>query len=152
MACAVISLLGKNELCFVYSTMNSKHYTDVLQNQLLSFTYYNFGSQIKPFLFMQDIAPFYSSSHTKICLKKCEINVVEQPALSSDCSPIESIWGALAKSAYSAGKLYCSVEEPKGEIEPQWSLNAPTIICNCTSSMLQICRAFIHSNCSKISY
>ena len=69
---------------------------------------------------MQDNATPHVSASTKLFLERHGIRILEWPACSPDCNPIENLWGIIVRRVYEAGKCYQTVEELEKAILAVW--------------------------------
>ena len=51
------------------------------------------------------------SEHQRNFLEHHGIRILEWPACSPDCNPIENLWGSIVRRVYEGGKCYQTVEE-----------------------------------------
>lgn len=118
-------------LAFVSSKMNAQDYQNVLQAHLLPFI----GNNQQQLILQQDNAPIHSSRSTKNWLSTNNIVPMEWPACSPDLSPIENLFGILARRVYDNGKQYDTVSNLKAAIQHEWNNLDATLLRNLTGSM-----------------
>ena len=87
MVWGAMSSAGVGPLCFLRSNVNTAVYQEVL-DQL-------YGDA--DFIFQQDLAPAHSAKATSTWLKDHGIPVLNWPANSPDCNPIENLWGIVKR-------------------------------------------------------
>lgn len=101
---------GKLKLCFVPPKMNSEMYTEMLDDVLIE--YLESKNEIE-FIYQQDNASIHVSSKSKEFFSSRSISLMEWPARSPDLNPIENLWGIIARTVYTNGKQYSTVQELK---------------------------------------
>jgi transposase len=143
------SFSGKAELAFTTSKMNSAEYISVLNDNLLPFL--NRFAHPRC-VFQQDNAPVHSSRATKAWLQAHGVNVLEWPACSPDCNPIESIWGTMVGRIYVDHKQYQSVAGLKSAIIRTWTEIDKKMLENHANSMRNRIFQVIHKKGGPIDY
>ena len=83
----------------------------------LLFDYFIYGTGRNNFFLMQDNVSVHRSYHSKKLFEKFDMDVLKCPALYTHLKPIENIWGALVRAAYSKAKQFNSVADLKRTIE-----------------------------------
>lgn len=111
MVWAAFSSAGKAQLCFVPSKMNSKTYTDMLEDALITFLDEKMDEDS---IFQQDNASIHVSRESRNWLKEHKIDLLGWPACSPDLNPIENLWRWMSRKIYgqkAQGKTYKTVLE-----------------------------------------
>ncbi|XGW23090.1 hypothetical protein V3C99_005379 [Haemonchus contortus] len=123
---------GKLELAFPLCRMDSQEYQEVLEFHLLPFLR---GARRRTHVFQHDNASVHVSRSTKEWLQRHGVAVMDWPACSPDCNPIENLWGIMARRVYLNNRQYNSVEELKAAILAVWESIDDTTITNLVQSM-----------------
>ena len=97
--------------------MNSKMYTDLLGDILISFMDDKMEDSA---IFQHDNASIYVSTITKSWFIGHNIHVLDWSACSPDMNPIENIWGILARRVYANSRQFGDAAELKQEINSVW--------------------------------
>ena len=124
--------LGKVDLAFPSSRINSEEYQGVLESHLLPFLE---EFRLLDITFQQDNASVHVSKSTKAWFASKKINVLDWPACSPDLNPMENLWAIIVRRIYSNNKKYESKEELKAAIRRAWTSIEPKIIRNLVESM-----------------
>lgn len=149
MVWGAFSALGKLDLAFTSSHMNSEDYQEVLQNHLIPFK--NRFRRI-PLLFQQDNAAIHVSRSTKAWFERKRITLFEHPARSPDLNPMENVWGILVRRIYANNKQYGSIQELKQAILDAWDTVEVHVINNLVNSMPNRIFDVIQRNGKAIDY
>ena len=94
---------GKLPICFISTHMNSNTYMDLLGNVLISYIEHKSHND---FIFQQDNDSIHVCKHSKEWFSRMDIPLLEWPACSPDCNPIENLWAILARNVYSSGRQF----------------------------------------------
>jgi len=113
MCWAEFSSIFKTQMYFISTKMNSKMYTDFLEDILIPFMDDNMDGNA---IFQQDNASIHVSTLTKSWLTDHNITYLDCPACSPKMNPIENLWGILARRVYQYGKKLDDVASLKQEI------------------------------------
>lgn len=140
---------GKVALTFTSTRMNSEHYIQLLADNLLPFIRRNRRSSL---IFQQDNAAIHASRQTKDWLNDERIPILDWPARSPDCNPIENIWGIMVRRIYANNKQYDRVEELEESILACWNNLEQSVIDNLISSMENRIYSIISNKGNKIQY
>lgn len=119
-------------LAYPSTRMNSREYTDVLQDHLLPFLNENNNVDFK---FQQDNARIHVSRESMEWFRENEIDLLEWPACSPDLNPIENLWGIIVRRLYANNKKYDTLRELKTAIEEIWVNLEPEVLNNLVDSM-----------------
>lgn len=116
---------SKLPICWISTKMNSVNYCDLLEEVLVPFLEDHLDDEV---IFQQDNASIHVSRQTKSWFEAKEIIVLEWPACSPDCNPIENLWGILASKVYANGRQFSTVHELKACIKECWEeINQETL-------------------------
>lgn len=140
---------GKVALAFTSTRMNSENYIQLLADNLLPFIRRNRRSSL---VFQQDNAAIHASRQTKEFLNGKNIPILEWPARSPDCNPIENIWGIMVRRIYANNRQYDSVEQLQESILSCWNNLEQSIIDNLIESMQNRIYSVIANKGNKIQY
>lgn len=140
---------GKLNLVFTSSKMNSKDYQNVLESSLLPFLRKH---RSLPLVFQQDNAAIHVSNDTKKWFERNKIKVLDWPARSPDCNPVENVWGIIVRRIYADAKTYDSVNSLKVAISEAWEQLEPTVLKNLVDSMSNRVFEVINKNGGVINY
>lgn len=132
MVWGAFSYYGKAELAFTSSKMNSEEYIEVLDRHLIPFM--NETHPQSP-VFQQDNAPIHTSRRTKQWLAGKNVNVLDWPACSPDCNPMENLWRILVRKIYANGRQFESRDELKAAIILEWRRIRTNTLENLVKSM-----------------
>lgn len=127
-----ISALGKLDIAFTSSKMNSTDYQEVLKNNLLPFKR---RFRRIPLIFQQDNASIHASKATKKWLEDNRVNTLTWPACSPDLNPIENIWGIMVRRMYANNRQYRTIAELKNGILEAWNTLDAELINRTVESM-----------------
>ncbi len=112
--------------------MNSEDYQSVLQTNLLPFLH---RARRFPFTFQQDNASIHTSKSTTAWLTSKNIPLLNWPACSPDCNPIENLWGILVRRVYAHNRQFLTVCDLKAAILEAWAEISAQILDNLIQSM-----------------
>ncbi|GBO38001.1 Transposable element Tc3 transposase [Araneus ventricosus] len=113
--------------------MNSQAYQSVLASHLLPNAEFLAGENWK---YQQDNAPIHSSNSTKNWFQANNVETLKwSRQWSSDLSPIENLWGDLARRVYANERHFTSSIELKFTIEDEWYKTDPELCQKIVSSM-----------------
>lgn len=115
---AGICFNGTTDIAFLDTSLNSEGYQEVLDHYLVPVFYEMCGTNG---IFQQDNAPIHTSTSTKQWFSDKCINLMKWPARSPDVSPIENVWGNLARRVYQYGRQFNSKNELKSSIVQEWN-------------------------------
>lgn len=132
MVWAAFNANGTVALDFVSSKMRSSNYIDVLKDNLLP---YLTKFPEDNFIFQQDNAPIHVSKETKNWFAAENIDVLQWPANSPDCNPIENLWGIIVRQIYADNRQYSNIPELKSAILQAWANIDRKTISNLINSM-----------------
>lgn len=124
--------MGKLELAFPSSKMDSAEYQGVLARRLVPF--------LKRFrrlklTYQQDNASIHASKSTRDWFEAKRIDVLKWPACSPDLNPMENMWGIIVRRIYANNKQYDNVEDLKAAIVAAWNSIEQNVINNLVNSM-----------------
>lgn len=105
---------GTTAICIKEQNINAEVYRDILHSSYLRF-------HQPGFILMQDNATPHVANSTLQFLEEEGVRVLDWPACSPDCNPIENIWGIMVKRLYIQGTAYNSIEDLKKAIEDCWN-------------------------------
>lgn len=108
---------GTLTLAFPSTHMDSAEYQQVLHNNLIPFLR-RFRRQ--HFIFQQDNARIHTSASTMSWFSEKSVEVLEWPACSPDCNPMENLWGIMVRSVYENNRQYNSLQELKTAVLDAW--------------------------------
>jgi hypothetical protein len=109
---------GVLPLAFPSSRMNSQEYQQVLQEHLIPF---HRNSRRILYTFQQDNASVHVSTSTMEWFRNKNIPLMQWPACSPDCNPIENLWGILVRRVYANNRQFHSVPQLKAAILTAWN-------------------------------
>ena len=96
-------------MCVIPTKLNLVAYLQILEANLPSFAAKHFSGD---YFFQQDNAPAHSAGVTKAWFAENSIAVLKWPAKLPDLSPIENLWGLMAREVYENGqRQFNNVEE-----------------------------------------
>ena len=101
---AGIGYNGPTSLFICEKSVDSEYYQKILSDCYFPYHQSNY-------ILMQDNATPHVSASTKLFLERHGIRILEWPACSPDCNPIENLWGIIVRRAHEGGKCYQTVEE-----------------------------------------
>ena len=110
---AGIGYNGSTSLFICEQSVDSEYYQKILSD--CYFPYHQ-----SDYILMQDNATPHVSASTKLFLERHGIRILEWPACSPDCNPIENLWGIIVRRVYEGGKCYQTVEELEKAILAVW--------------------------------
>ena len=113
MCWAAFSSSCKIQMCFISTKMNSKMYTDLLEDILIPFMDDNIDGNA---ILQQDNASIHVSTLPKLWLTDHNITYLDWPSCSPDMNPIENLWGIQARRVYQNGHQFDDVTSLKQEI------------------------------------
>jgi len=108
---------GKLPLCFIGNRMDSMAYNKLLSDNLLPYVEEFFDAG---FIFQQDNASIHVSKRSREWFTENSIPLLDWPACSPDCNPMENLWGILASKVYESGRQFQSILELKHCIQESW--------------------------------
>ncbi|KAF0706884.1 hypothetical protein AaE_013905 [Aphanomyces astaci] len=117
-----MSFYNKTSLAFLEGRQNSRKYQETLRSHLLPAMRELVG--LVPnheAVFQQDNASIHRSHSTMAYLAEMPWPTMPWPAKSPDLSPIENVWGVLARKVYENGRQFESRAELKAQIEKSWA-------------------------------
>lgn len=132
MVWGAFSLIGKLQLQWISTRMNSDKFIELLDFSLVTDAEHLMG---KDYIFQQDNASIHKSKVTKTWLNERKINVLEWPSVSPDLNPIENLWGIIAREVYAKDRQYLTIESLKIAISEAWLNISPNTIINLVNSM-----------------
>ena len=109
---------GKTDLAIITTRMDSKGYTEMLKDSMLTVASKICG---RNFIFQQDNAAIHASKYTMDWFRKNKVEVMKWPARSPDLNPIENLWGMIARDVYGKGRQYQSIRQLKCAIIRAWN-------------------------------
>lgn len=122
----------KLPICFISTRMSSKMYNELLDDVLVSFLD---REHEKQYIFQQNNAAIHVSKESKEWFHQKSITLLDWPACSPDCNPIENLWDILASKVYANGRQFGSVSELKQCIKVCWDEIEPETLKKLTNSM-----------------
>lgn len=140
---------GKLPICFITTRMNSQMYIDLLEDVLI--THLDSCAE-EDTIFQQDNASIHVSRSTKDWFASKNICLLDWPACSPDCNPIENLWGILAGKVYANGRQFANVNDLKAAIRASWSEIDLNCLKNLTDSMPKRIFAVIQSKGGHTKY
>lgn len=69
----------------------------------------------------QDGVSIHTSYLTQEWFGEYNVNVIKWPAYSPDLSPMENLWGILARSVFQNGKQYATVKDLEAAVNKCWA-------------------------------
>lgn len=114
---AAFSMHGKTPMLKMTTRMNSRKYTEMLEDSLVPFVDENHEEDL---IFQQDNAAIHVSRESKSWFEARDIDLLPWPARSPDLNPIENLWGILAREVYKNGQQYETVQELEVAIRNAW--------------------------------
>lgn len=124
--------MGKLELAFTSSKMDSIEYQEVLTDKLLPFLK---RFRRIPITYQQDNASIHASKSTQQWLESKNIDVLKWPACSPDLNPMENMWGIIVRRIYANNKQYENVASLKTAIIKAWNEIEQETVDNLVNSM-----------------
>ena len=132
MVWGAFSYHGKLTLGFPSTRMDSSEYQIILEANLLP---YLRKFQRRKFIFQQDNASVHVSQSTRQWFQRRQITLLEWPACSPDCNPMENLWGALVRHVYAEKRQFETTETLREAILASWHAIDEKIIRNLVESM-----------------
>ncbi|KAE8235913.1 hypothetical protein A4X03_0g9611, partial [Tilletia caries] len=136
-------------MAFIQGIMDSKKYTDILQDRLLpTLDALDLLPQAVPqqqYIFQHDNDPKHKSRHTKAWLAHLEISVLDWPAQSPDLNPIEHLWRRLKEQLKGYRTPAANLDQLRDRILEQWALIPQDYIEKLYASMPDRIRAVIRA-------
>lgn len=114
---AGFSASGKTHLAKIGTRMDSKKYTDMLDDILIPFAEENMPED---FVFQQDNAAIHVSRHSLNWFTDKNITLLDHPARSPDLNPMENLWGIMARQVYEGGRQYNTTNELEVACRNAW--------------------------------
>jgi transposase len=118
MVWGAFSYNSKLPICFISTRMNSEKYLELLEDVLIGHIDINATEDI---VFQQDNASIHVSKQSKAWFAERDIPLLEWPACSPDCNPIENLWGILAGMVYANGRQFDNISSLKAVIQECWA-------------------------------
>lgn len=123
---------GKLTLGFPSTRMDSSEYQEVLETNLEP---YRRKFPRRKFTFQQDNASVHVSTSTKQWFATKKIALLEWPACSPDCNPMENMWGVFVRHLYREGRQYETTKSLKVAILSTWNSIDEILIRKLVGSM-----------------
>lgn len=149
MVWGAFSALGTLRIAFTSPRMDSAEYIDVLQTNLVP--YLRRFRRLK-LVYQQDNAPIHRSNVTMQWFRQRRVELLEWPARSPDCNPMENVWAILVRRVYANNRQYGTVDELKAAIRQVWDELEPNILNNLILSMKKRMIALLKCNGGVINY
>lgn len=149
MVWGAFSANGTLDLAFPSTRMNSEEYQEVLELTLIP--YLRRFRRLK-LTYQQDNATIHVSGSTKAWFQRNKIDVMEWPACSPDCNPMENLWGILVRKVYANNRQFNTVAELKNAILKSWREIHVETIQNLVNSMSNRIFELINKNGNVIHY
>lgn len=118
MVWGAFSYHAKLPICFISTRMNSGMYLELLEDVLIGHLENDASEDI---VFQQDNASIHVSKQSKAWFVEKNIPLLDWPACSPDCNPIENLWGILARMVYANGRQFDSISSLKAAIRECWA-------------------------------
>lgn len=109
---------AKLPICFISTRMNSGMYLELLEDVLIGHIENDANEDI---VFQQDNASIHVSKQSKAWFDEKNIPLLDWPACSPDCNPIENLWGILAGMVYANGRQFDSISSLKTVVQECWA-------------------------------
>jgi hypothetical protein len=132
MVWAAFSQFSKVALVRLDVRMNSVTYQAMLSEHLLPFLQ---KFQAARHIFQQDNAPCHASASTKQWLMENNVQVLDWPARSPDCNPVENLWGIMVRDVYANSRQYSNTEELWQAVQEAWARASTEQLGNLVNSM-----------------
>lgn len=132
MVWGAFSSYAKLAICWISTKMNSNNYCELLEDILIPHLEEHLDNLP---VFQQDNASIHVSNYSKARFEHKEITVLEWPACSPDCNPIENLWGIMASKVYANGRQFSSVKDLKACIKECWQEIVTQTMKNLIDSM-----------------
>lgn len=132
MVWGAFSAHGTLSLAFPSTRMDSIEYQGVLTEKLLP---YLKRFRRFPFTYQQDNAAIHVSRSTKDWFQAKKVQIMDWPACSPDCNPMENMWGILVRRVYADNTQYDTVADLKKAILKHWAEIDQKVIQNLVNSM-----------------
>jgi len=117
--------LGRNwmelqvPLIFVNGNLNAQKYCDsIIQPHVIPYFNQMVNRRNK---FMHDNAPAHTARITTQALVQSAVSVIEWPAFSPDCNPIEHLWDTLGRRVRAQQRRPRSLLELRGALRQEWN-------------------------------
>lgn len=152
MVWAAFSSRGKAKICFVPPKMNSKIYTELLDDALISFLE---DKMDEDSIFQQDNAAIHVSKESLKWFEEHNISLMKWPACSPDLNPVENLWGHMSRKIYAQkaqGHLFKTTLELKLAIKEAWEDLDRTLLQNLVDSMPNRIFEVVNKNGGPINY
>lgn len=127
---------GKLPLVFIEGGLNAVKYTDLLSDVLLPFCEEKYQGEVR---FQQDNAPAHSAVHTKEWFMEEGVHVMDWPARSPDCNPVENLWAIISHDVYANMTQYHSLDDLKEAIQYAWEKVPLETLKKLSNSMVGRC-------------
>ena len=98
--------------------MNSMKYNELLEKVLLQYMEENLDED---FIFQQNNPSIHVSEQSQEWFQQKFIPLLQWPACSPDCNPIENLWGILASKVYANGRQFTTIQELRLCITECWN-------------------------------
>ena len=118
MTWAAFGAHGQTQLRIVHGRMNAANYIQMLEAALLPV-----GETLggPGWIFQQDNASIHKAKVTMTFFADRGVRLLEWPALSPDLSPIENLWGIVARQVYAGGRQFETCEELADAVQSTWT-------------------------------
>jgi len=147
-----ISRTRTSSLHVIEGTLTSDKYTKILSTHLLPLLRDLEEDHGREVYFQQDNASVHSSHAVKDWLDKHGILTLDWPVKSPDLSPIENVFGILARRLYAGNRQFSTVTELRAAIIKAWEKVAWKDIYNVVDSMHQRMIDLIANNGRALKY
>lgn len=149
MVWGAFSANGRLELAFPSTRMNSEEYQGVMEEKLLP--YLHRFRRLK-FTYQQDNATIHVSRSTKDWFNQHRVDLMDWPACSPDCNPMENFWGILVRKVYAENRQFESLAALKATILECWTQITIENIQSLVNSMPNRIFKLINKNGAVIDY